>query len=77
MNDPNELMALKSSLRGALATAEALAALKDTIEALDERGDIAPDALEELARVTLAHAVASNALRGLVVTMQNRRGATA
>ena len=31
--------------------------------------------LETLARVSAAHAIASNALRGLLVTMLNRRGA--
>ena len=75
MTDTNEIEALKASFRGALSTAAALDALKDTIAALDPRGDLAADELEELARVTLAHAVASQALRGLVDTMRARRGA--
>jgi hypothetical protein len=75
MADPNEIAALKASFRGAVATAEALAALKDRIEALDPHGDIGAADLEDLARIAAAHAIASAALRGLVNTMQARRGA--
>jgi hypothetical protein len=77
MKDPNELRALKASLRGALDTAAALAAQQGKVEALDEHGDIAPDDLEELGRISAAHAIASTALRGLVTTMQARRSASA
>ncbi len=74
MTDPNEIAALQASFRGALSTADALAALQDRIAALDPHGDIPPADLEELARVTAAHAIASAALRGLVNTMRVRRG---
>lgn len=74
MPDPNEIAALKASLRGALATGERLAALQQKVDALDARADIAPEDLEELSRLTAAHAVASAALRGLVDTMRVRRG---
>ena len=77
MTDPNELRALKASLRGALDSAAALASIQDRVEALDEHGDISSEDLEELARITSGHAVASTALRGLVRTMQTRRGPTA
>jgi hypothetical protein len=73
MSDPNEIAALKASLRGALATADALAALRDRIEAIDGHGDVGAEDLEELSRVTAAHAIASAALRGLVNTMRSRR----
>ena len=73
MSDPNEIRALKASFRGAIDTAGTLAVLQGKIEALDEQGDITAEDLDELARVTLAHAVASAALRGLVNTMQTRR----
>jgi hypothetical protein len=73
MTDVNEIEALKASFRGALSTADTLAALKDKVAGLDARADIAPEDLDELARVTLAHAIASQALRGFVVTMQARR----
>jgi hypothetical protein len=77
MTDPNEIRALKASLRGALDTAAALAALQAKVEALDEYGDIGTEDLEELSRVTSGHAVASTALRGFVGTMRTRRsGAT-
>lgn len=74
MTDPNEITALQASFRGALSTADALLALKEKIEGLDARAEIAATDLEDLARVTAAHAVASAALRGLVNTMLARRG---
>jgi hypothetical protein len=74
MADTNEIEALKASLRGALSTADALAAIRQKVEAFDSRGDVPADNLEELARLTLANAVAAQALRGLVETMRTRRG---
>lgn len=76
MTDPNEIRALKSSLLGAIETAAALTALQPRIEALDERGEIDAADLDELSRVTAAHAIASAALRGLVNTMLARRSAS-
>jgi hypothetical protein len=76
MSDPNEIRALKASLRGAIDTAGALAAVQTKIDALDEHGDIPSEDLEELGRITAAHAVASAAVRGLVNTMQTRRSVT-
>ena len=75
MSDPNEIRALKASFRGALDTAGTLASLQAKVEALDEHGELGADDLEELGRLTAAHAIASAALRGLVNTMQTRRGA--
>lgn len=75
MTDLNEIRALKASFRGALDTASTLAAMRVQVEGIDDHGDIGADLLEELARLTTAHAVASAALRGLVHTMQARRGA--
>lgn len=77
MTDPNEIRALKASLRGVLDTAATLAALQEKIEALDDRGDIPAEDLDGFANVAAGHAVAATALRGLVGTMQTRRGATA
>lgn len=76
MTDPNEIRALKSSLLGAIETAAALTALQPRIDALDERGEIDAADLDELSRVTAAHAIASAALRGLVNTMLARRSAS-
>ena len=73
MADSSEIEALKASFRGALDTGRSLEALEDKVAALDSRSEISADALDELARVTLAHAVASQALRGLVEGMQRRR----
>jgi len=75
MTDSNEIEALKASLRGALSTAAALAALEDRVLALDPREEIPGEDLDEIGRVTLAHAVSSQALRGLVESMRARRPA--
>jgi hypothetical protein len=73
MTNPNEISALKASFRGALHTADALHALKDRVEAIDVHRDVTAADLEELSRITAAHALASAALRGLVNTMIARR----
>jgi hypothetical protein len=73
MPDGNEIRALKASLLGTIDTAAALEGMKARILALDPNSDIAPDDLEELARLTLAHAVSSQALRSLVESMRTRR----
>lgn len=74
MSHPNEIEALKASLRGVRRSFEDLIALSTRVEALDPHTDV-PDAdLDDLRRLTLAHAVAAQALRGLVVTMLRRRG---
>jgi hypothetical protein len=77
MADPNEISALKASYRGALQTARTLADLEARIDALDPHQDIPSSELDDLARLTAAHAVASAALRGLVSTMLARRGVSA
>lgn len=73
MSDPNEIRALKASLRGTLDTAGHLGGMQPKIEALDEHGDVPLEDLEELARLAGAQAVAAAALKGLVNTMQTRR----
>ena len=73
MPDGNEIRALKASLLGTIDTAAALEGMKGRVLALDPNSDIAPDDLEELARLTLAHAVSSQALRALVESMRMRR----
>jgi hypothetical protein len=74
MMDRNELQALQAAVRGALATSAALAQIDERLRAaLGPEEDISDDDLAELARVTLAHAVSAQALRGLVETMRTRR----
>jgi hypothetical protein len=73
MTDPNEIEALKASMRGALASAEALKAVAGKVEQLDPHAEVPAADLEALARLTLAHAIAAQALRGLVGTMLARR----
>ena len=73
MTDSNDIDALKASFRGALSTAAALAALENAVMALDPRTEIPSEDLDELGRVTLAHAVSSQALRGFIESMRTRR----
>ena len=74
MTDVNEMEALKASFRGALAAGARLQELQDRVAGLDPHAEIDAEALAELGRVTLAHALAAQALRGFVVSMQTRRG---
>lgn len=74
MADVNEMRALKASFLGALEAARALEVMKSKVSDIDEDADIATGDLEELGRLTLAHAVASQALRGLVEGIRARRG---
>jgi hypothetical protein len=74
MADPNEIEALKASMRGVRESAGQLAPLAERVEALDPLADVSDADLADLERMTLAHAVAAQALRGFVHTMLKRRG---
>ncbi|HWK11288.1 MAG TPA: hypothetical protein VNR64_14605 [Vicinamibacterales bacterium] len=77
MSDPNEIEALKSSTRGVMASMHDLRPLAERVEAFDPHADVSESDLDALQRVSLAHAVAAQALRGLVETMLKRRGKAA
>ena len=74
MSDPNEIEALRASMRGVRRSAEALAGMSERVEALDVQSDVSEADLDDLQRLSSAHAVAAQALRGLVQTMLKRRG---
>jgi hypothetical protein len=74
MPDPNEIEALRAAMRGVRGSAEALAGMADRVEALDRQSDISDTDLDDLQRLSSAHAVAAQALRGLVYMMLKRRG---
>jgi len=74
MGDVTEFQALQASMRGVRASADRLADLAARIETADPHQDLAGTDLDELRRLTSAHAVAAQALRGLVETMLKRRG---
>ncbi|HET7695076.1 MAG TPA: hypothetical protein VFK57_05155 [Vicinamibacterales bacterium] len=74
MPDLTEIEALKASLRGARRAAEALSDVAARTEAADPRADVSDRDLDELQRLSLANAVAAQALRGLVESMLKRRG---
>jgi hypothetical protein len=74
MVDLTEIEALKASLRGARSAAAALGDVAARVEATDAHHDVADAALDDLQRLTLANALAAQALRGLVESMLKRRG---
>lgn len=74
MVDLTEIEALKASMRGALRANEELGAVATKVDDIDPHADIADGDLEDLQRLSLANAVAAQALRGLVETMLKRRG---
>jgi len=74
MADLTEIEALKASLRGARRASDALTDVATRVDMADPRQDVADGDLDELQRLTLANAVAAQALRGLVETMLKRRG---
>jgi hypothetical protein len=74
MADVTELEALKASLRGARAAAEALSGIAARVDATDSHIDVSGADLDDLQRLTLANAIAAQALRGLVESMLKRRG---
>jgi hypothetical protein len=74
MSTPNEIDALKAAMRGARGTAAALAAFGDRIDAVDPHAEVSVAELDDLQRAAAAHALAAQALRGLVQSMLARRG---
>jgi hypothetical protein len=74
MSDPNEIAALKASMRGVMASLQDMRPLADRVEAFDPHVDVSDTDLEDLRRESGAHAVAAQALRGFVETMLKRRG---
>jgi hypothetical protein len=74
MADLTEIEALKASMRGARATAGNMADIATRVEAIAPHADVPVAALDDLQRLTLANAIAAQALRGLVETMLKRRG---
>jgi hypothetical protein len=75
MADVTEIEALKASLRGARNATAALADIAKRIDGVDpHQADVAEDDLETLQQLTLANAIAAQALRGFVESMLRRRG---
>ena len=74
MADLTEIEALKASMRGALRAAEALGAAGTRVDDIDPHADVAEKDLDDLQRLSLANALAAQALRGLVESMLKRRG---
>ena len=74
MTDPGEVEALKAAMRGARQTGDRLRELSARVEVLDSRTEIPRSGSRGSAAATSAHAMAAQALRGLVQTILRRRG---
>jgi HAMP domain-containing protein len=74
MSDPNEIGALKASIRGVVQSLQDLRPLAERVDAIDPANDVTDTDLDDLQRLSASHAVAAEALRGLVRTMLKRRG---
>ena len=75
MADVTEVEALKASLRGVRTAAAALADVSKRVESVDpQQADVADGDLDTLQNLTLANAIAAQALRGFVESMLKRRG---
>ena len=74
MADVTEIEALKASMRGVRSSADALVPVAVKVEGTDPDTDVSDADLDDLQRLTLANAIAAQALRGLVETMLRRRG---
>ena len=73
MGDANEIRALHASLLGAIDAAAALEPLTGRVMSIDGEADVTDDDMEEIGRLSLANAVAAQALRGLVESMRARQ----
>ena len=75
MADVTEIEALKASLRGARTSAAALTDVAKRVEAVDpHHADVGDADLDVLQNLSLANALAAQALRGFVESMLKRRG---
>ena len=69
-NETNALLALKNAWTGAIAASERLRALAPAVNDLPEDTDVATLDLEAYRQAAIAHALASQALRGLIEQLQ-------
>jgi len=75
MTDATEIDALKASLRGARNAASALGEVATRVDAVDaHQADVSDADLDVLRDLTLANAIAAQALRGFIESMLKRRG---
>ena len=69
-NETNALLALKNAWTGAIAASERLRELAPAVNELAEDTDVTTLDLETYRQAALAHALASQALRGLIEQLQ-------
>ena len=65
-NETNALLALKNAWNGAIASADRLRELAPQVQALPEETDVRTIDLETYLHASLGHAIAAEALRGLL-----------
>jgi hypothetical protein len=76
-NETNALLAFKNAWNGAIAASDRLRELAPSVAGLPEDADVGTLDLETYQRATLAHAVAAEALRGLIEEFQRKAAAPA
>ena len=69
-NETNALLALKNAWTGAIAASDRLRELAPAVNELAEDTDVATLDLETYRQAAIAHALASQALRGLIEQLQ-------
>ena len=69
-NETNALLALKNAWTGAINASERLRELAPAVSGLAEDTDLATVDLEAYRKAAIAHATASQALRGLIEQLQ-------
>ena len=69
-NETNALLALKNAWTGAIAASERLRELAPAVNDLPEDTNVATLDLEAYHKAAFAHAMASQALRGLIEQLQ-------
>jgi hypothetical protein len=73
MSEVNAVLALKNAWNGVVAASDELRALSPAVTGLPEGTTLADLDLDTYHRLSLAHAIAAEALRGLVEELRRRR----
>ena len=76
-NETNALLALKNAWNGAIAASDRLRELAPSVAALPETTDVATTDLDAYHSAALAHALASQSLRGLLEELRRATGKAA
>ena len=71
-NETNALLALKNAWNGAIAASDRIRELAPAVAAIPEEAHVSTLDLETYQQAALAHAIAAQALRGLIVELRRQ-----